>query len=373
MPPFLKNLFKQSSRSVLGVDIGASAIKVVQLSKKGNKASLDTYGAIALGPYADMEIGRATNSAVEKLVEALSDVIKESGVTTRECGFAIPFSSSLMTIVEMPAVPEAELAGMVPIEARKYIPVPISEVTLDWSVIPESKNSPDQNSSADKTHNEVKLAGKQDVLIVAIHNDSIAKYQEIVQKSNLNASFFEIEVFSTMRSSLDQDTAPVMIFDMGAASTKLYILERGIVRSSHAINRGSQDITMALSRALAVPVEKAEVIKRDPKLGGHADDRDAIEAMSLILDYVFSEASRAIIAYQKKYSKTIHKVVLVGGGVELAGFKDRAHSAFQSEVVLGDPFSKVEAPAFLDEVLKTVGPEFAVALGVALRRLQEFE
>ena len=373
MPLFLKNLFKQSNRSVLGIDIGASAIKIVQLSKKKNKASLDTYGALALGPYADMEIGRATNSAIDKLVEALGDVIKEAGVTTRECGVAIPFSSSLMTIVEMPDVSKTELAGMIPIEARKYIPVPISEVTLDWLVIPENKNSPDEAASLGKISGNVKSAGRQDVLIVAIHNDSITKYQEIVQKSNLNVSFFEIEIFSTMRSSLDQDIAPTMIFDMGAASTKLYILERGIVRSSHAINRGSQDITMAISKALAVPVEKAEVIKRDPKLGGYADNMDVSEAISFILDYVFSEANRAVLAYQKKYSKNINKVVLVGGGVELAGFKDRAHNVFQSEIVLGDPFSKVEAPAFLDEVLKTVGPEFAVALGVALRRLQEFE
>ena len=213
----------------------------------------------------------------------------------------------------------------------------------------------------------------RDVLIVAIHNESIAKYQDIVKKGLLNASFFEIEIFSTMRSSLDQETTPVMIFDMGAALTKLYIVEKGVIRSSHTINRGSQDVTLAISKALAVPMDKAEVLKRDPNLGGNSDNREVMEAVSLILDYVFSEASRVLYAYQKKYSKNISKIVLVGGGVGLSGFKDRAHKAFQSEIVSGDPFSKVEAPAFLDGVLKTVGPEFAVAVGVALRRLQEFE
>ncbi|MDP2704934.1 MAG: type IV pilus assembly protein PilM [Patescibacteria group bacterium] len=365
-----KNLFGQTQKSVIGIDIGSSAIKIVQLSQKGNKAMLDTYGALALGPYAGLEIGRATNLPVEKVVEALNDVIKEAGITNRRCGIAIPFSASLLTVVPMPAVPDAQLAGMIPIEARKYIPVPISEVTLDWSVIPDSSYALEEPVSANA---QKPVGGMRDVLIVAIHNESIAKYQDIVKKGLLNASFFEIEIFSTMRSSLDQETTPVMIFDMGAALTKLYIVEKGVIRSSHTINRGSQDVTLAISKALAVPMDKAEVLKRDPNLGGNSDNREVMEAVSLILDYVFSEASRVLYAYQKKYSKNISKIVLVGGGVGLSGFKDRAHKAFQSEIVSGDPFSKVEAPAFLDGVLKTVGPEFAVAVGVALRRLQEFE
>lgn len=374
MASFLKkitSLFGQTQKSVIGVDIGSSAIKIVQLSQKGNKAMLETYGALALGPYADLEIGRATNLSVDKVVEALNDVIKEAGITTRQCGIAIPFSSSLLTVVPMPTVPDAELAGMIPLEARKYIPVPISEVTLDWSVIPDSSYSIDEKQG--EAGGEKPAGGMRDVLIVAIHNESIAKYQEIVKKGLLDASFFEIEIFSTMRSSLDQETAPIMIFDMGAASTKLYIIEKGIIRSSHTINRGSQDVTLAISKALGVPVDKAEVLKRDPTLGGNSDNREVTEAMSLILDYIFSEASRILFAYQKKSSKNISKIVLVGGGVGLAGFKDRALKVFQSEVMSGDPFSKVEAPAFLDEVLKKVGPEFAVAVGVALRRLQELE
>jgi len=139
--PFLDNLFKKQDQSVLGIDIGSSSIKVVQLRKKAGKAVLETYGELALGPYAGVEIGRATNLSQEKIVEALRDVIKESNVTTRSAGISIASSSSLISFLRMPDMDRKQLETMVPIEARKYIPVPITEVALDWWPIPKEENS----------------------------------------------------------------------------------------------------------------------------------------------------------------------------------------------------------------------------------------
>src|SRR3989344_3130059 len=129
---FFSSFFKKRETSVLGIDIGASAIKIVQLKRKGGKAILETYGALSLGPYAKVEIGRATNLPVETVITALTDILREAKTTTKRGGLAIPFGASLMSIIEMPMVPEKQLAQMIPIEARKYIPVPISEVSLDW-------------------------------------------------------------------------------------------------------------------------------------------------------------------------------------------------------------------------------------------------
>ena len=95
------------------------------------------------------------------------------------------------------------------------------------------------------------------------------------------------------------------------------------------------------------------------------------EITSLTLDYVFSEASRILLNYQKKYNNSVSKVVLTGGGVNLKGLKEYAEKFFQTECVIANPFDKVEFPAFLDDVLKTAGPEFSVAIGIALRKLQE--
>ena len=367
----ISQLFSKKSQSVLGIDIGSSSIKIAQLKKKGGKAILETYGELALGPYAGTEIGRATNLGADKIIEALRDVLKEANTTTKTCGIAIPFASSLMTVMEMPALPQKQLAPMIPIEARKYIPVPISEVLLDWWIIPKSDAPIDDDP--DKPVEE-KKGDKLDVLVVAIHNDVINKYQQIVQATGLDASFLEIEIFSTIRSVIEQEVAPIMIFDMGAAGTKLYIIERGVIRSSHTVNRGSQEITLALAQAFNVTVANAEVMKRDYRAGSQEGDTAKVgEIIAITVEYIFSEANRVLFNYQRKYNKNISKVVLVGGGVKVNGFLDMAKKSLQTDVVLGDPFSKTEAPAFLEEMLHQTGPEFAVSIGIALRRLSELE
>ncbi len=367
MANFFKKLFNKKVTNVVGIDIGSSSVKVVQLSIKNGKAILDTYGELALGPYAGTEIGRATNLPPEKLAEALKDVLRESKVTTTSAGLAIPFGSSLISAIEMPALEDAKLAQMIPLEARKYIPVPITEVMLDWMIIPK-----DVDKSVDFGDKEqVKQGEKIDVLLVAIHNDMLARFQSIVSQAALNASFFEIEIFSTIRSSVEQDAVTQMIVDLGAASTKVYIVERGIVRTSHIINRGSQDITMALSKSLGMTVQEAEIMKRDLHRVPDTQRKTVDDIMGLTLEYIFSDAHRVMLAYQKKYNKDVSRVVMVGGGARVDHINEIAEKYFQTSIVLGNPFGKTESPAFLEQVLKKTGPEFAVAVGIALRKLQE--
>ena len=211
------------------------------------------------------------------------------------------------------------------------------------------------------------------VLLVAIHNSTIEKYKNIIAKSGLDNSFFEIEIFSTMRSVLDQEISPVMILDMGATSTKLFIVERGIMRSSHTINKGSQEVTNALSKTLGIPLQDAEILKREKGLSGTANGIGLTDVINVTFDYIFSEANQVVLAYQKKYNKNVSKVFLVGGGSAIIGLEDSAKKSFQTDVVAGNPFSKVVVPAFLEEILRKTGPEFTVSVGLALRKLQEME
>jgi type IV pilus assembly protein PilM len=371
---FFSKFLNQNELTALGVDIGSSAIKIVQIKKKNGQAVLETYGELALGPYAGLGVGQAVALSSEKIAQALTDLMKEKevNITTRKCGISIPFSSSLMSVIEMPEVSPKQLAVMVPLEARKYIPVPIAEVMLDWSVIPKSEVRTEDSkeyANADSTPPPTPTLAKVDVLIVAIHNETVARYQDIVAKSGLEAGFFEIEIFATCRAVLDETLHPVMIVDIGAASTKVYVIERGVIRASHTVNRGSQDITSTLSKSLGITPEHAEIMKRQIGLVG--DDKSFKEAIVLTLDYIFAETNNTLLAFEKKYNKTIAKVILVGGGSALKGLSDLAKNNFKTEVIQADPFSKVTAPAFLQSILKETGPEFAVAIGLALRKLAE--
>jgi type IV pilus assembly protein PilM len=362
-------MFSKQSQSVLGIDIGSSAIKVVQIKKKRGKAVLETYGELALGPYAGVEVGRSTNLSTEKTIEALRDILREAKTTTVSAGVALPLSSSLITFIQVPPVPEKQMAEVVSLEARKYIPVPMTEVMLDYSIIPKEETySADDDSQDKQVENRT-----QDVLVVAIHNEYINSYQSITSGAGIHPGFYEIEIFSSIRAVVEQGIQAVMVLDMGARVTKLYILERGILRASHIINRGGQDLTLAISKSLSISVNEAENLKRSYGLKGGPEYKELTEITTVNLDYVFYEANTTMLSYQKKYAKNISKVILTGGGVLLKGFTDLAKISFQTEVVYADPFGRLETPAFLSEQFAEAGPEFAVAIGAALRRISEEE
>src|SRR3989344_7600587 len=204
----VSSFLKSGGGSVLGIDIGSSSIKVVQLRRHRGAAVLETYGELSLGPYAGFEIGRATSLDPAKLAEALTDLIKEANVTTKDCGISIPFASSLISLIKMPALDPGQLKKMIPIEARKYIPVPITEVALDWFILPEEGSrflgTPEEAAAAEA---EGKYS-KVDVLLVAIHNETLNKFNSVVKQAGLEARFFEIEMFSTITSTITQNTSP---------------------------------------------------------------------------------------------------------------------------------------------------------------------
>ncbi len=367
MAGFFKKMFGGNDTSVIGVDFGSSSVKVVQLRDQGGKAVLETYGSLALGPFANLPVGKATDLPTEKRIEALMTIIREARVTSQDAGFAIPFSSSLVSLIKMPELDEKELARMVPIEARKYIPVPISEVVFDWWIVPR-----DTIESRDYTDEEKRvIEHKVDVLIVAIHNETIEEYRTLITESGLTSRFLEIEIFSAVRATLTESINPLMVMDLGAATSKIYIVEQGVVRSSHIVNRGGQDITTAISQSLGVNLERAEELKRE--FGIHKGETTASmrEVVSTTLHYIFNEAERIRRAYEAENKKPIERAVLIGGGSALKGIMGFGKEILHTQISIADPFSKVTAPAFVRGVLQNAGPEFAVSLGIALRQLQE--
>lgn len=370
-----KTLFGLSAKtsSVLGIDVGSSSVKLVQLKNARETVVLETYGEIALGPYSGQPVGKAVKLEPEKLAEAINDLIREANVTASDAGVAIPFSASLISTIDMPNVKEEQLKQMIPIEARKYIPVPVSEVTLDWFIIPKDN----EDDAFDRVEEKTTMQKKgREVLVAAIHNDTLKNFQNTMREANIAARFFEIEIFSAIRSSLSTGIAPVVVVDIGAATTKVYVVERGVVRTSHLINVGAQAMTESMSRSLSWSFEKAERMKREWGLtnsDAYSQDENSRmhEAMLSTLSRIFAEVNRVLLTYGKRYNKNVSNVVFIGGGASLRGLADVAKKELAVDVVMADAFAKVESPAFLDEVLRSIGPSFAVAIGVALRRLRQ--
>jgi type IV pilus assembly protein PilM len=363
---FLSNIFgKKKSKSVIGLDIGSSSLKIVQLRREGESAVLETYGELALGPYAGGQVGQATNLPADKIAETLRDLMHEANVTTNDAGISIPFSRSLLRLLTLPNRPDpAEQKTMIELEARKYIPVPVSEVQLDWFIVPEPL--PETKEPSDKMK----------VLLVAVHNDELALLQGVTEGASLAATFYEIEIFSTIRSVVNEPVKPVLVLDIGASATKVYVVEHGVIALSHNIPQGGQDVTRTIAAAGDLSIEQAEMHKKEhgfvpDKAEGHPPyDRRTIE---IVYARLFQEARRVITQYETANQKSVATLVLTGGGgvtKELAGY---AKDFFSIPVELANPFAKTEAPEFMRPLLSEIGPEFAVAVGLALRKLDEIE
>jgi len=361
-------LFGNATDSAVGIDIGTSAIKVVEIKKRGGRAMLETYGSISLGSYAGTEAGRVTNLSSEKVVEALQEVLKQSGVSTNSAAFSIPVQSSLIFIIDLPTqIKESEFASIIPTEARKYIPIPITEVSLNYFVIPKKEASYEERNNPDTP---VKVEDKTQVLIVATQNEAVSKLNSVVSTCKLDASFYEIEVFSSVRSNFEHELSLVLLMDLGASRTKLSLVEFGIVKAYHTVNRGGADISAAISQTLSIPFPDAEKMKKEYGLVTDGADPNLTAVIKTHMDYIMAETNSVLLAYAKSQNRTISKVILTGGGALMKGFKEVAAENFKSEVVIGHAFSKVGAPAFLDKVLENMSPEFAVSIGLALRKLQ---
>ena len=375
------NLFKSVSSSlskgetsVLGIDIGASSAKIVQLRASRGIAVLETYGEIALGPYGGQPIGKAVRLSPEKVAEALKDLMREANVTSRSGGISIPFSSSLITVLDLPQADEESLKRIVPIEARKYIPIPVSEVSLDWFVIPKEEGQQSAFAELSDKKTTIQKTGEE-ILLVAIHNDILQQYQQLSGETGLTVHFYEIEIFSSIRSSLGHGIAPIMVVDLGAATTKIYVVERGVVRMTHLMPSGGQQMTEVLGRTMNWDFDKAERVKREHGLIDNTafsvDENERIKtALLSTLSRIFSEVNRVVLSYGQRYNKNVARVVLTGGGASLPGIQDNARSSLSTEVEIANPFGHTEAPAFLGGVLRQIGPGFAVSVGLALRKLK---
>jgi len=353
MSAFFGLFGNDKNAKAVGIDIGSSAVKVVEIGLKGDYYSLLTYGSLALGPYAGKEIGRAVVLPQEKLVEAITDLLQETKVSSKVAGFTIPLRSSFLRVIEIPPVEEKYLKTVIPIEARKYVPVPIDEVSLGWTVLPPQYNSGDP--------------GKMDVILAAIHNDILNSYTQIASRLNLESKILEIEAFSAMRGMGEAYSVPTLICDIGALSTKIYVVFDGLTWLAHSIGKGSQDITLNLSKVMGLTIEEAELLKRGE--GVNSNNADVKSIISLLMQNVFVEIKRVTALFESRRGKKIERIVLSGAGALMPGIEGLWSEEFKLPVDKSEPFKQIDTLEVLKKALQEAGPEFAGAMGVAMGAL----
>lgn len=362
------NLFNfLKPKSYLGVDIGTSSIKVVQLAKTRDTYKLENYGQVSFfseTEFLPMEVYQqnALKMPDEQVAELLKKIIAASGITARSAAISLPVFSAFSTIIELPPMPQDEMEKAIQFEARQYVPVPISEVSLASMVIGEERFKQQAEQSA--------AAGKKrlEILLVAVPNEIKNKYQRIAELSGLELIAIEMETFALARALLKGTRDIVAIVDVGARSTDICIVDNGVVRISHNFESSGIDITRAYGSFLRADLAEAEKNKKSVGLNLTPGQLTEAKEVLVILDGIIAETNRIISSYLNKTGRSVSAVILSGGTALMAGFLDRFKQNSEIDVVIGDPFQGLIYPPELQKTLKDIGPSFAVAVGLAMRK-----
>lgn len=356
LPKFSFRFMEGKPSRIVGVDIGAHSAKVVQLRYERERAVLETYGELINSGYL-----KTTDTAYasgflrytdKEIATLLKDIVRESRVTAKDAVVAIPSGSSFITSISLPLVQRKEIDRAIPYEARKYIPIPISEVVLDWEIL---ETDAEQNA--------------YQVLIVAVSKEVISKFRRVLESASLVPRALEVETFSMIRSLIGHDPAPTAIINIGHVATALTIVDRTQLRLSRNFGQGSREITHILERGLGVTTERAEAMKKEIGLSTEVENKEIASIISPIIEVLLSEVERSIALYNRKSSRKIQKINLTGGGSNLNGLIVYMSSRLGLEVTQGNPFSRIVTPAFMQPILREIGPSFSVATGLALREI----
>lgn len=352
-----KSVSQQSAHNgkVVGIDIGSSSIKVVELQNRNDVLTLTTYGEVELGPYADESpVGQSVVLPANIERQALVDILRESAVHAKQAVFAMPLSSSFVTIMSMQATATEDISNRVRVEARKYIPIPIGEVTLDWAEV-------DSNGGAEAT--------TRDVLLAAIQNDALARFNGLMDTVELPNTPIEIECFSAIRGLYEQEESVSAIIDVGATSTKLYIIRDGLLQRMYRVRAGGAIFTEKMAAELGCSFEEAELRKRTIVT---TDEQFPLfqKNHQVSYDRAIKEFKQVIEEYERKIGVQVGTIYFVGGASQFPGFDNFISTVLSRKVSLALPFNRVAYPAFMEDTMNSIGATFAVALGAALRSFE---
>ena len=333
---------------MLGIDVGTSSAKIVEATRQGGEFILTNYGELI-----NEGSVRAIHSASIKILdvqvaEIIRHILSEARITTREAVMGIPLFSSFSTLIDLPVMSEEELEKAVTYEARKYIPVPLGEVTFDWMPL-EILSSPQ----------------KIKVLAVAVPTEVINKYHTIADLTGLRLRDIELETFSAARALVGEKNDPVIILDIGARTTNISITEKGMVIMHHNTDISGLEFTRVLAQGVGVDFQRAEELK---KKNGLEEDKEIAGLLSPLLQSLFSEVLRVMQEYVRQGGSRPASLVLSGGSAYLKGLVAYTQKSLDVKTYLGDSFRALSYPPLLAETLREIGPSFTVATGLALRR-----
>jgi len=372
-------LFQKKELSLLGVDIGTSSVKIVELSVAGDgKRSLLNYGMVEQPPQSVRGLTQEESSSVAGYIRA---ILEKTKFGTKRTNAALPTYSVFSSLISLPAMSDEELESAIQWEAKKIIPLPLEEIELDSKIL--NKGMKKKGGLPFGKKEEKKEEEKEDktvrVLITGASKDTVSRYTTIFQECGLHLASLETEMIALSRSLMGGDMAETMVVEIGANLTDIIIIEGGVPFLGRSIETGGTAMTRAIVTSLGISEKRAEQLKRD--IGVTALDESGGSAgvpaiLKSTLEPIVHEIRYTLDLYKNypvtptgKGSGTVDRIILTGGSALLPGLVEYLGKELDMRVVLSDPWNGIEYPSDLKPVLASLGPKFSVAIGLAMREM----
>lgn len=344
------SFFSSGSGHYLGVDFGTQSIKAVELKMSKGKPCLANYGWVNVTNIKEVP-DTYDNDYAKLLNDALRELFVQMKPSVKKAIVAIPSFNGLVIIVDFPRMSEKDVASAIKFESRKYIPASLDEVNVSWEVL-------DDKSEQDKEKPTMK------VLLVAAPKSEVQYYDSLFKGVSVAIDSLELESFSLARAIIGNTKGRFILVDMGAKTTNIVLVEDGIVHVSRSVDIGGSDMTNAIMQSLNISRERAVALKE----GGENFFTGATKVGFPSLNFVANEVKR-VLDTQK--SDAVESLVLCGGGSLLVGLPEYMSQLTGLKVTMGNPLSHVVYDESTSGNIKNLASSFSVAIGLALRGLED--
>ena len=336
----------------IGLDIGTSSIKIVELSSFGKKIKLENYAQVK---SADLGV---TSLRVfdkkdyllfkDKAADAIKQAFQKMDLKPRKATFTLPDFSSFFTTFKLPKMEEKEVEKAVRFHASKYIPVPMTSLAIDWRKISEDP---------------------LEVLVVAIPKKALEQYKKLTEAVGIKKHSLEPEAFSIDRAFPRREGENYCFIDIGVQSSTISISnEEGLI-TSHGLDIAGGKINKVIQKKLGVSAEEAVILKKEKGLISDSDQLS--EAILPIAESLVGLTERTLKSFREKHpGQDVDKIIILGGSAQIPGLLNYFENRINNKIELANPFQGLEYPEGLEKDLQELGPMFSVAVGAARRDLE---
>ena len=333
-----------------GLDIGTTAVRLVELTGSGPTKTLSKYAYVPLDSKISMSDSKADQ---QELAHAIRDLITQSKVSTRNVAVGIPSNRVFTTVVDFDHLSPSEIGKSILLQADSLIPTPPSESKIDWALLGDSP--------VDKT--------KLEILISSVPNEFVENRLDMLESIGLNVIAFEPDNLALSRSMFPPGlTAPQMVIDIGSKATDLVIVLNGAPRLTRSIPTGTDAIIKSAMQNLNIDAKQAEQFVFKFGLSKEKLEGQIHQAVIGTVDVLITEIEKSIKFFSARYSEQKpERIIVTGGASALPEFPIYLANKFAINVEIGNSWRNISFPAPRQNELLAVSNHFGVAAGLAER------